>query len=298
MLQIMRRAMCGLLPAMLLAAPAWGQHDTPGNVITLDYAIAETLQALGEPPEALGGLSGYRVWWRDPQALPAVVELGSRHLPNLELIQDIAPSHILISPPAHANLVPQLSRLAALKEWTIYQQGTPLSERLDGLTEQLGELAGVRSHADEYLQGVRAQLEILATHFQNHDQATQPLVLVSLMDERHARVFGQGSLENLVLEQLGLRNGWDGEVNRWGFATVTAGQLFELEGRVMLLESPYSAAGTQQTLLERGIWQYWPAVTRQEATTLSVAYWHWGGWPSALRFATSLVEALGPHEMP
>ena len=130
-----KKTTSGFLSAMLMVVSSQllGQGEVPSNtaVVTLDYAIAETLQALGEPPQAVGGLSGYRVWWRDPQVLSTAMELGSRHLPNLELIQDIAPSHILISPPAHANLIPQLSRLATLKKWVVYETPPALQQRLN-----------------------------------------------------------------------------------------------------------------------------------------------------------------------
>lgn len=296
MSQPIKKAMRGLLPAMLLMAftQVLAQVDAPPNqgVVTLDYAIAETLQALGEPPQAVGGLSGYRVWLRDSQALPNAIELGSRHLPNLELIHSIEPAQILISPPAHANLTPKLGRLAPLKEWVVYEAAPLLQQRLSTLTMQLGELTGDQARANDYLIEVSAQFEALAEQLSSRRGSVKPVVLVSLMDERHARVFGQGSLEGLVLEQLGIDNAWVGAVNRWGFATVTVEQLFGLEGCVIMLESPYLPEGTQQTLLEQGIWQHWPAVTKQQATTVAVNYWHWGGWPSALRFAESLVEVL------
>ena len=279
MLQPIRKVMCGLLPAIVLVAPTpvLGQSEEPPNqgLVTLDYAIAETLQALGVPLQAVGGLSGYRVWWRDPQAFPSVIELGSRHLPNLELIQDIAPSHILISPPDHANLTPQLSRLAALKEWVVYEAEPALQQRLNNLTMQLGELTGDQAHVDSYVVDFEAQFEALVEQRKRSENSVKPVVLVSLMDERHARVFGQESLEGLVLGQLDISNAWTGAVNRWGFATLTAEQLFELEGQVIMLESPYSPEGTQQTLLDQGIWQHWPALTSQDATTLAVDYWHW-----------------------
>ncbi|MDW0358472.1 ABC transporter substrate-binding protein [Halomonas venusta] len=295
-----KKTTSGFLSAMLMVVSSQllGQGEVPSNtaVVTLDYAIAETLQALGEPPQAVGGLSGYRVWWRDPQVLSTAMELGSRHLPNLELIQDIAPSHILISPPAHANLIPQLSRLATLKKWVVYETPPALQQRLNNLTTQLAELTGDQAHANDYLRGVEAQFEELAEQRKHSERSAQSVVLVSLMDERHARVYGQGSLEGLVLEQLGINNAWEGDVNRWGFATVTAEQLFGLEDYVIMLESPYSVEGTQQTLLEQGIWQHWPALTSQDTTTLAVDYWHWGGWPSALRFAEALVDILDANE--
>ncbi|MGQ7286471.1 ABC transporter substrate-binding protein [Vreelandella venusta] len=295
-----KKTTSGFLSAMLMmvSSQLLGQGEVPSNtaVVTLDYAIAETLQALGEPPQAVGGLSGYRVWWRDPQVLSTAMELGSRHLPNLELIQDIAPSHILISPPAHANLIPQLSRLATLKKWVVYETPPALQQRLNNLTTQLAELTGDQAHANDYLRGVEAQFEALAEQRKHSERSAQSVVLVSLMDERHARVYGPGSLEGLVLEQLGINNAWEGDVNRWGFATVTAEQLFGLEDYVIMLESPYSVEGTQQTLLEQGIWQHWPALTSQDTTTLAVDYWHWGGWPSALRFAEALVDILDANE--
>ncbi|MDC6625458.1 Fe(3+)-hydroxamate ABC transporter substrate-binding protein FhuD, partial [Leclercia adecarboxylata] len=88
---------------------------------------------------------------------------------------------------------------------------------------------GDPARANDYLSEVAAQFEALAAQRNSRvgsaKPVVKPVVLVSLMDERHARVFGQGSLEGLVLEQLGIDNAWEGAVNRWGFATITAEQL-------------------------------------------------------------------------
>ncbi|SDJ30553.1 ABC transporter substrate-binding protein [Billgrantia gudaonensis] len=278
--------------APLLASPP---ETFPGEAaVTLDYAIGETLLALNAPPIAMGGVAGYRRWRRDADVMRGVVELGHRHLPNFERLQALAPTRVLISPPAHANLEGMLGRIAEVERYSLFGTSDSLSERLIALTQWLGELIGAEAGAQRYLNRYDARVRELRDYIGRLDE---PLIVLRLMDERHARVFGRGSLEDMVLNDLGIDNAWDGETSRWGIATLSAESLFEVEARALFLESPYSDVGTQSRLLGQGLWQHWPAVTRHDPLIVPVSHWHWGGLPSAMRFAESLVDGLSAGDV-
>ncbi|MCL7931018.1 hypothetical protein [Halomonas llamarensis] len=115
----------------------------------------------------------------------------------------------------------------------------------------------------------------------------EPLFIAQILDDRHLRLYGSGSLEDMVLTRLGLENAWQGPTNDWGFSTLTISEAFQLEGKFILLRAAYELSDS--TLPTSGLWQYWLDDT---PASINRYYWPWGGFFSALRFAESLVEAL------
>ncbi len=48
----------------------------------------------------------------------------------------------------------------------------------------------------------------------------RPLLMVSLMDSRHVRIYGANSLFGAVLTRLDVANAYAGPTNFWGFTTL------------------------------------------------------------------------------
>ena len=91
------------------AAPA--AAGTVPRIATVDWTIAETLLALGVTPLAMGDVNSYRAWVGEPRLPAEVIDIGLRAQPNRELLAELKPDLILISPLA-APLAPTLSRIA------------------------------------------------------------------------------------------------------------------------------------------------------------------------------------------
>ncbi len=98
------------LPSLVAAAPKSDQPllnidrvidiqrdiDTK-RVVALEWLPVELLLALGVTPFGVADIHNYRLWVGEP-ALPAdVINVGQRTEPNLELLQQMAPSLILLS---------------------------------------------------------------------------------------------------------------------------------------------------------------------------------------------------------
>lgn len=256
------------------------------KLVTFDYAIADTLSVLHQPPFALSGLAQYQSYFQ-VQQMPDTYDLGLRHLPNFELLAALHPSSILISPPFHLNIEDKLSRIANVVQMPIWRERDGWSS-LEQLTIDVGELIDEQLQAQELIDSVEARLAEIATQI---ERPAEPLLIVEIRDHNHVRLYGHGSLEDAVLKKLGLENAWQGPTNNSGFSTLTIPEAFQLEGRIILLHPSWAHSQdlTGSALPTSGIWQYW-----LDSTSVSVKanYWPWGGFPSALRFAESLKEAL------
>ena len=89
----------------------------PLRVVALDWACAETAQALGVTPVGMAQLADYRLWSGDLPMPQSVVDVGLRMEPNLELIRALRPDLILLSPMQQAS-VPLLERIGRISMTT------------------------------------------------------------------------------------------------------------------------------------------------------------------------------------
>lgn len=284
----MRRLAC-LLSCLAALAFASANAAAPPRIATLDWTLAETLVALGAPPVALGQLGAYHDWVGEPRMPASVVDIGLRGQPNAELLADMGVDLILISP-MFANLEPRLSRIAPVRELSLYEPDDDTWLRMQALTRELAHLAGRIEAGETLIDATREHLRGLRRCTGGHDEA---LLVVQFMDERHVRVFGENGLFQVVLDQLGLRNAWQGETNRWGFALTGIEALVGHEARIVVVR-PYPA-GVEARLARSRVWQSLPAVRDGRLLTLDPV-WSFGALPSARRFAHLLTQALLAEE--
>lgn len=267
---------------------------------TFDFAIAETLNAIGHPPKFLAGLKGYETYSRQEDIIPLAINLGSRFLPNHELLASHPPQKILISPPAHTNLAPRLSKISDIREYPLYKNADSNGdhtdwETIEELTRQLGKLVNDTVAAEQYIEQTNNYFDDLKSQF---DSINEPLLMVRLVDERHARVYGKGSVEGMALNRLGLQNAWQDDSGPWGMTTVSAAPLFDIDAKLVFLDNPYGPNGGVRQLLSDGQWRHLPSVEQGNYTVIPVNYWSWGGLTSARRFANSLANHLIENNAP
>ncbi|MFM1664456.1 ABC transporter substrate-binding protein [Aeromonas salmonicida] len=295
----MKRAgwlLCLLAPLGLQASPASqsattdtarpSEHTQVPRIATVDWTIAETLLALGVTPLAVGDVSAYRAWVGEPLLPADVVDIGLRAQPNRELLAELKPDRILISPLA-APLAPTLSRIAPVQSIALYDPQTDLWQRLHEATLTIAALVNKTAEANELLTDLNRDLEQMK---QTLPAELPPLLVVQFIDERHVRVFGRHSLFEAVMQRLGLRNAWQGETNDWGFSVASLEQFLSIPEARLVVVDPIPV-GVSERLQEPGLWQHLPLV--QQAPVLHLpAVWSFGGVLAARRFATLLSEAL------
>jgi ferric hydroxamate transport system substrate-binding protein len=275
-------------PAMPAAAdlPQADAVKSVPRLATVDWTIAETLLALGVTPLAVGDVSSYRAWVGEPLLPAEVVDIGLRAQPNRELLAELKPDRILISPLA-APLAPTLSRIAPVQSIALYDPQTDLWQRLHEATLTIAALVNKTAEAERLLAGLDRDLAQMRTEL---PVDLPPLLVVQFIDERHVRVFGRHSLFEAVMQRLGLRNAWQGETNAWGFSVASIEQFMALPAARLVVVDPIPV-GVSERLQEPGLWQHLPLV--QQAPVLHLpAVWSFGGVLAARRFASLLNEAL------
>ncbi|MCK2184304.1 iron-siderophore ABC transporter substrate-binding protein [Halomonas getboli] len=280
--------LAGPLVLLLLAAlPALADSPplkTP-RLATLDWTLAETLTALGTPPAAVGQTDAYRAWVGEPTLPDSVVDLGLRTQPNLELLADLAPDRILVTP-MFANLAPRLEAIAPVDDLTLYTPGRDTWAEMRELTRRVADIVDRPEAATRLIEDTESRLDDLKARL---GADAPPLLIVQFMDARHVRVFGDNGLYQAVIDRLGLQNAWSGRTNAWGFSLVGLEALADLDARLVVVE-PYPA-GVREALADSGLWQRLVERSRGEPLILPPV-WSFGALPSARRFAEQLVTAL------
>lgn len=256
------------------------------RIATVDWTIAETLLALGVTPLAVGDAGPYQAWVGEPRLPAGVVDIGLRTQPNRELLAELKPDRILISPLA-APLAPTLSRIAPVSTIALYDGQTDLWQRLHEVTLTLARMVGKTAEGERLLAGLDRDLASMQAGL---PADLPPLLVVQFIDERHVRVFGHGSLFEAVMQRLGLRNAWQGETNAWGFSVASLEQFLGMSEARLVVVDPVPV-GVGEKLQEPGLWQHLPLVQNNPVIHLP-ATWSFGGILAARRFATLLDGAL------
>lgn len=290
----MNRLLKKMAPCLIsLLLPLAAQAETSPSasaplprIATVDWTIAETLLALGVTPLAVGDAGPYQAWVGEPRLPAGVVDIGLRTQPNRELLAELKPDRILISPLA-APLAPTLSRIAPVGTIALYDGQTDLWQQLHEVTLTLARMVGKTVEGERLLAGLDRDLASMQAGL---PADLPPLLVVQFIDERHVRVFGRHSLFDAVMTRLGLRNGWQEQTNDWGFSVVSIEQFMTLPTARLVVVDPIPV-GVSERLQEPGLWQHLPLV-RQAPVLHLPAVWSFGGVLAARRFAGLLSDAL------
>ncbi|MGM0703979.1 MAG: ABC transporter substrate-binding protein [Pseudomonadota bacterium] len=261
------------------------QATATDGIASIDWTLAETLVALGEPPIAVAQVNDYHDWVGEPRLPDDVADLGLRSQPNMERLARQSPQRILISP-MFSNLSPRLERIAPVESLTLYSPGQDTWTEMLDLTRTLGDLLERPDAAEALIASTESHLKTLSERLPDD---SQPLLIVQFMDARHVRVFGENGLFQAVMDRLGLENAWQEETNAWGFSLVGLERLVELDARLVVVE-PYPT-GIEEKLRHSALWQHQSSV--RDDTLINIPpTWSFGALPSAQRFAELIVTAL------
>ncbi|WP_074012389.1 Fe(3+)-hydroxamate ABC transporter substrate-binding protein FhuD [Candidatus Sodalis sp. SoCistrobi] len=284
-----RRLLSAMMLAPLLARQALAapQPDAP-RVVAVEWLPAELLFALGITPIAVADMISYRQWVQQPVLPPEVIDVGERTSPNLELLAELQPDLILYS----AGYGPRAEQLKAVAPAMGFAYTDAAGKPLDmarvsimALAQRLNREALGMAHLAWFDRQLAQAAPTLASY------RRQPLLVFSVMDERHALVVGRNHLFQQVLDQLGIDNLWQGETNFWGTAVVGIEKLIALPpGRAILLEQDDGAL--RQRISKTPLWQAIPFV-RQQSWHPAPAIWFYGATLAALRFCRLLERLEG-----
>ncbi|MCV2401569.1 iron-siderophore ABC transporter substrate-binding protein [Marinomonas sp. C2222] len=261
------------------------KHPKHLNIAVIDWTHAETLLALGVQPIAMAKKAGYKSWVNEPKVPDEVIDIGLRTQPNMELLSELKPDRILVSPMFH-NLEPLLSRIAPVSNIGLYKKGNVSWDSIKEATYAIAREANADEAADTLTSSAEHLFNQLSKQVPNN---TPPLLMVQFMDSQHVRVFGNNSLYKTAANQIGLQSAWTENTNSWGFSLVGMDQLMNIKGQILVVK-PYPT-GAEKHLKENRFWQH--LIQRSGHPLLEIdPVWSFGAIPSAMRFASLLTEKL------
>jgi len=285
-----RRLLGGALASAMLPAamlPAGRARAAAPRTAVIDWALLESLLALGLTPVAAAELRLYRRLVVEPALPTGVVDLGLRGSPNFELLRLCRPE-LVLSSPWYEGYRGRLERVAPVRSLAIYQPGRSPWEPAMAALRELGELLAAQEEAERYLARLEPAMAELAGRLRPF--AERPCFLINLGDARHFRAFGRDSLFGAALERLGLANAWSDDTRYRAQAQVQLEALARVPEARIVVVGPLPEAA-RRTLPGSGLWNALPAV-RAGRVTLLPPVSPFGGLPAALRFARLLAEGL------
>jgi len=280
-----RRGFLTTLACSTVLPPLRAIADTGMRVAVLDWALMETMLAIGCTP--IGGVA-VSDWNRSdmgPRLAPSVADLGLSPEINFELLASLGPDLIIMSPFVE-QLQPALERIAPVWNLSVFERAaTPLEHQRE-LTRKIGGRLGRIGETDRYLAAAERTLNQCRAHILARPRP--PVLLVNFVDARHVRVYGGNGLYQNVLDRIGLVNAWTGQTNYWGYATVGVERLATTADLNLIAFEPIPADALP-TLESSPLWTELPFVKAGHFSILPSVLM-FGALPSALRLARLLSE--------
>lgn len=279
-----RRRLIALGAAGLIACPARAAEDTAAAI---DWAMLETALALGIRVVAGAELVLYRKFVGEPVLPPEIADLGLRGSINFEVLRSTAPS-LILSSPWYTRLEPNLRRIAPVLSMRIHERGRDPYDAAEAAALELGRRFGREGAAAAMIAETRQELANTAAALAA--RARSPLMVISIGDPRHFRVFGADSMVGTVLKRLGLANAWDRPTSYGATAPIDIVTLADTPDAAIAILAPVPD-DARRILPESAIWQSLPAVRAGRVMLLDPVN-HFGGLPAARRLGRLLGAAL------
>ncbi|ACS86590.1 Fe(3+)-hydroxamate ABC transporter substrate-binding protein FhuD [Musicola paradisiaca] len=280
-----------LLTAMLLAPwcfPLHGRSSAPeiGRIVALEWLPVELLMALGVTPFGVADVHHYRQWVNAPVLPDNVIDVGLRTEPNLELLARLRPSLLLYSA-GYGPSPEQLSTIAPSLSIAFSDGGNPLQVARASLVS-LAATLGLGDAAERHLTLFAQFMQQARIRLQPYTH--RPLLMFSVVDDRHVVVIGKNSLFQNVLDQLDIENAWQGETNFWGSAVVGIEQLATVSNANAICFD-HGNDSQMLRLAASPLWQAMPFIRARRCQRVEPV-WFYGATLSAMRLCRVLERAM------
>ncbi|WP_372500973.1 ABC transporter substrate-binding protein (plasmid) [Tistrella mobilis] len=277
--------------ALALSAGGRVRAATPERLAVIDWALLETVLALGIQPVAAAELRQFRETVVEPPVPRGVADLGLRGAINFELLRLAAPDLILNSA-FHAWADPNLARIAPVETMSIHRPGVAPYGVAAAAARSLGARLGRGDAAAALIADTDAVIAAAGTAARAASGG-RPVFLVTPGDAAHVSAFGPDSLPGEVAARMGLANAWGAETRYSGTAPVGIEALAARPEAWIALMAPMPP-DTLRRLGQAALWQALPAVREGRVLIIDPVN-PFGALPTAARFARLFAAAMVPH---
>ncbi|TCQ98171.1 iron complex transport system substrate-binding protein [Neorhizobium sp. JUb45] len=278
--------------AMLSQPRSHAQSSLPASrqrLVSLDLLITELLLTLGEVPIAVANIPLYRRLVASPALPDSVEDLGPLNEPNLEFLQRLAPTRVLVADWQAPGLMP-LTRIAPVLPIRVFAGRTPALDHCETLLSDLAELTGRQAEAATAIAATAAAIDAARTQLSGF---SRPVYICRFnRDGRNIALFGGNGMLGDVAGRLNLRNAYKGRVNGAGVTNAPLSRLADEPDAVIVhFDRGAETDVALARLEESALWHALPAVRKGRVVRMPVIYPS-GGLRSADRFATQIGKQL------
>ncbi|MBB3946123.1 iron complex transport system substrate-binding protein [Rhizobium skierniewicense] len=281
-----RRTLLAATAATFAVTSRAGAQPAVPRVATLDWALLETLLAIGAHVVAATELRQFAQVAVKPDVPAQTSDIGLRGTPNFEALYAARPD-IIFNSNFYAWADPLIEQIAPVESHAIYVADKNPYQLAQKATLEIGEK--LELPAAKILVGdLVERLERYKTTFSSAD--SKPVLLINLGDARHFRVFGADSMFGEVLTRIGLTNAWTSATSYSATAPVGIETLASMPDATIILIPPHPQDALE-TLTKSTFWNALPAVRERRVLTIGSVN-PYGALPAASRFADMLVQGL------
>nr|MBF0685547.1 iron-siderophore ABC transporter substrate-binding protein [Pseudomonas sp.] len=260
----------------------------PRRIIALTWEAAEQVLELGIAPLAVADADDYREWVVRPNLPASTLSAGTRLEPNLELLIELKPDLILISP-VLADMQVQLARIAPVLQFDAYRHDHDNAAVARQIFIELGRLLDRESQARQRLQHIEQRFTQLRTRLTEHFGTPLPEVeVVRFASPAIVFVYGANAMPIHALRRLGFTATEQQASSRWGVSQKHTIELASMQESIVLYQEPFEQA---EQLFDTPLWQAMPFI-RQGRFAAMRPTWSYGGAASLQYLAEAITEAL------
>lgn len=268
---------------------------TPTRIVALEWVYVEDLLALGIQPIGVADIRGYKQFVNIQPALAnSVVDVGTRQEPSLEAIAQLEPDLILGVELRHELIYDTLSSIAPTLLFNPYppSDGPNQLEEMEQTFLAVADAMNRRDAGEKVLQNMHQTFKTAEQQLRSADFTGSPFLLAHFIPGTpQPRLFTDNAMAVQVLTQIGLKNAWKGEIDRFGFNTVGVEALLAVQ-QVNLLYVAEAEDVQWQQFQNNPVWKGLEFVKDSRVYPIGSDTWLFGGPKSAQVLVNKVVTAL------
>ena len=260
----------------------------PARVAALNWDIAEQVIELGVTPVAVPDIAGYSDWVVQPAIPEGVTDIGTRTEPNFSALKKLNPDVILIASP-QKDLQERLSEIAPVLYYQTYsEQHSNAAAAIENF-KKIAQLLGKEEQANNKLAAMDARIAVLKAELAKAYPGDKPKVTsFRFASTTSVYIYGDNSIPQYALEQLGFENAMDLPASQWGISQKRMTELKKVKNGIALYFEPFPY---QDKLNQSPIWKSMPFVRNGQFSPVE-ASWSYGGAMSILYNAEAMAQSL------
>lgn len=288
---------CVMVMSLTVAAQGWTIKDSrgeqsleaaPSRIASLNWRITEQLLELDITPIAVADKRAYAEWVKQP-ALPEDVEgLGTRAEPNLIKLAALKPDLIFIGE-VHLPILPRLERIAPVVFFKSFSAAHDNPQMAIDIYKRLARFLDKDALAARKLAAMKKRFTVLKKQLKEAYSGHVPAVTtVRFADPSSVYIYGDNSMSQYALQQLGIEPALPQENSQWGLQHKRVLELSKIQHGVLLYFEPFA----QLPKLESSrLWQAMPFVRAGRINAVP-ATWTYGGAMSLGYLAEAMAQSL------